>query len=119
MTTHFEPLHRDIPLEAAEILNACPGYTVARKIDDLVALAVRDAPAGGWHANVTPMNAGHSHARESGKTKPNCFCALRNRGGQLEVDIFVHHFALVHLAGAPRFEKLDHALNQALGRRCA
>lgn len=49
MTTHFEPLHREIPLEAAEILNACPGYTVARKVDDLVALAVRDAPPGGWH----------------------------------------------------------------------
>ncbi|HQE76654.1 MAG TPA: DUF4914 family protein [Candidatus Hydrogenedentes bacterium] len=49
MTTHFEPLHREIPLEAAELLNACPGYTVARNVNDLVALAVRDASPGGWH----------------------------------------------------------------------
>jgi hypothetical protein len=49
MTTHFEPLHREIPLEAAEVLEACPGYTVARNIDDLVELAVRDAGSDGWH----------------------------------------------------------------------
>ncbi len=49
MTKHFDPLHREIPLEAAEVLNACPGYTVARHVDDLVALATRDAGPDGWH----------------------------------------------------------------------
>ena len=49
MTTHFEPLHRDIPIEAAKVLAACPGYTVAHNVEDLAALAVRDASPGGMH----------------------------------------------------------------------
>ncbi|MFP4173983.1 MAG: DUF4914 family protein [Candidatus Hydrogenedentota bacterium] len=49
MTNNFDPLHREIPREAADMLNACPGYTVARNVDDLVALAVRDAGPDGWH----------------------------------------------------------------------
>ena len=49
MTKHFDPLHREIPLEAAEVLQACPGYTVARNVEDLVTLATRDAGPDGWH----------------------------------------------------------------------
>jgi hypothetical protein len=39
----------DIPAEAAEILDAAPSVTVARSVDELVDLAVRDADNLGWH----------------------------------------------------------------------
>jgi hypothetical protein len=37
-----------LPLEAAELLRGCPRFTVARKVADLAALAVRDADSAGW-----------------------------------------------------------------------
>ena len=39
----------DLPPEAAEILNAAPSVTVARSVEDLMQLAVRDAGPDGWH----------------------------------------------------------------------
>jgi Domain of unknown function (DUF4914) len=38
-----------VPDELKEILSACPGYTVARTVDDLVKLATRDAGPDGFH----------------------------------------------------------------------
>ena len=49
MTTHFEPLHREIPIEAAEILAACPNYTVARSVEDLATLSACNAGPTGVH----------------------------------------------------------------------
>ncbi len=46
MTTMFTPIHCEIPLEAAEILQSCPGFRVARNEGELVELAVRDAVDG-------------------------------------------------------------------------
>src|SRR5918995_995716 len=37
-----------LPVEVAEILGACPRYTVARTVAELVDLSVRDE-IGGWH----------------------------------------------------------------------
>jgi hypothetical protein len=37
-----------VPSELREVLEACPGHTVARSVDDLIALATRDADASGW-----------------------------------------------------------------------
>ena len=37
-----------IPAELADVLNACPGYTVARSVSDLMAAAVRDPGPTGW-----------------------------------------------------------------------
>lgn len=42
------PLPFALPAEAAELLRACPGFIVPNSLDDLVALAVRDAREG-WH----------------------------------------------------------------------
>lgn len=39
----------NIPSELRAVLEACPGYTVARTVDDLIGLATRDADASGWH----------------------------------------------------------------------
>jgi hypothetical protein len=38
-----------LPLEAADILQAAPRFTVARSVADLMKLAVRDAGPDGWH----------------------------------------------------------------------
>jgi hypothetical protein len=38
-----------LPTELHEILVACPGYVVARSVEQLVSLAVRDAGPDGWH----------------------------------------------------------------------
>ncbi len=42
------PLPFALPAEAAELLRACPRFTVPNSLDDLVTLAVRDAREG-WH----------------------------------------------------------------------
>ncbi len=38
-----------IPSELQDVLDACPGYTVATSVKELLALATRDADATGWH----------------------------------------------------------------------
>jgi hypothetical protein len=38
-----------VPAELKSLLDAAPGYAVARTVDDLVKLATRDADASGWH----------------------------------------------------------------------
>lgn len=50
MTTQaFPAVGFPVPDEVVEILSACPKYTVARDVDQLVELAVRDAGPDGWH----------------------------------------------------------------------
>lgn len=53
MTTMSSPSRPEIsfnlPAELAEILAACPRYTVARSVAELVELSVRDE-VGGWHS---------------------------------------------------------------------
>ncbi|MBP8130625.1 MAG: DUF4914 family protein [Candidatus Hydrogenedentes bacterium] len=48
MTTWFEPVRCSVPLEAAEVLAACPGYHLAGSVEQLADLACRDA-VNGWH----------------------------------------------------------------------
>jgi hypothetical protein len=43
------PLGFQVPQEVADILAACPSYTLARSVDELVKLATRDADDRGWH----------------------------------------------------------------------
>jgi len=38
----------EVPVELRDILNKCPGYTIARTVDELVKLATRDVDASGW-----------------------------------------------------------------------
>ena len=45
----FPDLNCDLPVEAAAVLAAAPRVTVAKSVADLIALAVRDAGADGWH----------------------------------------------------------------------
>jgi hypothetical protein len=44
----------DVPSELRSVLDACPGYTVARTVDELVQLATRDADARGFHEVDVP-----------------------------------------------------------------
>lgn len=39
----------NVPAELRDVLNACPGYVVATSVEELIALATRDADATGWH----------------------------------------------------------------------
>jgi hypothetical protein len=47
--TIANPMAFPVPSEVADILLACPRYTVARDVNQLVRLATRDADATGWH----------------------------------------------------------------------
>ncbi len=48
MTKFYEAMNCRIPIEVAELLDACPGFTVANSTDDLVELACRDS-VDGYH----------------------------------------------------------------------
>jgi hypothetical protein len=39
----------NVPPELREVLDACPGYSVAKTVDELIDLSTRDADATGWH----------------------------------------------------------------------
>lgn len=39
----------NVPTELQQVLDACPGYTVARNVSQLVDLAIKDAGPDGWH----------------------------------------------------------------------
>jgi len=39
----------NVPSELREVLDACPGYSVAKTVDELIDLSTRDADATGWH----------------------------------------------------------------------
>lgn len=39
----------EVPADLKDILDNCAGYTVARSVDELVALSTRDADITGWH----------------------------------------------------------------------
>ena len=47
--SRFAGLPFDLPAVAAEVLNAAPNVIVAKTVDDLLKLAVRDAGPDGWH----------------------------------------------------------------------
>jgi hypothetical protein len=38
----------NVPVELRDVLDSCPGYTVAKTVDELIKLATRDADATGW-----------------------------------------------------------------------
>lgn len=42
----------NVPPELREVLDACPGYSVAKTVDELIDLSTRDADATGWHEIV-------------------------------------------------------------------
>ena len=38
----------NVPIELRDVLDSCPGYSVATTVDELIKLATRDADATGW-----------------------------------------------------------------------
>lgn len=70
MTTWYEPVHCNIPIEAVDVLAACPKYHLARNVDELAALACRDE-VNGWH-EVAYDVPGH------GKVVEARVCRVRN-----------------------------------------
>jgi len=47
--SRFPGLPFELPADAAAVLNAAPSVAIANSVDDLIALAVRDAGPDGWH----------------------------------------------------------------------
>ncbi len=49
MSTQTATLPFHVPAEVQDLLAACPSYTLARRVEELVELSTRDADASGWH----------------------------------------------------------------------
>ncbi len=47
--SRFAGLPFELPADAAAVLNSAPSVAIANSVDDLIALAVRDAGPDGWH----------------------------------------------------------------------